>query len=316
MNINHSQNDRNSHPEQGNNMDALLPQKKQQKTQNVDHNDNFDQLVILQQSPIWSRSIIWGIILVTTGLVAWSCIAKIDEAIPAQGQLEPVGTVKEVQAPQVGGVVKSVSVKDGDKVKEGDILVKMEPTVPQAQLDSLTSIRTALKEENEFYRTQMNPSKSLDIKAAEIEKLKLKPEILSLTKSRVALVAENQLYRTELNGSTKGVNLTPEQQQRLQSSLAELNSRIAAAQLAVSQLEKQMTENRAKRSGRIQLIIDGQKIMNEISSGAKSKISQLEKQISQTKVKKAGIEEQLKINQNILNKMEPVFKDGALPEVQ
>lgn len=316
MNINNSQTQRNSNPEQGNSMDALLPQKNKNKAQTAAQNDNFDQLVILQQSPIWSRSIIWGIILITTGLVAWSCFAKIDEAIPAQGQLEPVGTVKEVQAPLVGGVVKSVAVKDGDKVKEGDILVKMEPTVPQAQLDSLNSIRTALEQENEFYRTQMNPSTALNVKAAEIDQLKLKPEILSLTKSRVALVAENQLYRTELNGFTKGVNLTEEQKQRLQSSLAELNSRIAAAQLAVSQLEKQMTENRAKRLGRIQLIIDGQKIMNEISSGAKSKTSQLEKQISQTQVKKAGTEDVLKINQKILNQMEPVFKEGALPEVQ
>ncbi len=315
MNINNSQNDRNGNNYEQINNQELLPQNNQNKPKPATLNDNFDQLVILQQSPVWSRSIIWGIILVTTGLVTWSCIAKIDEAVPAQGKLEPEGTVKEVQTP-VGGVVKSVFVKDGDTVKKGDILVKMEPTVPLAQLQSLKDIRSALMQENEFYTTQIDPSKSLDVKAAEIEKLALKPEILSLTKSRVTLVAENQLYRTELNGFTPGINLTKEQKQRLESSLAELNSRITAGELAVSQLEKQMTENKAKRSGREQLIIDGQKIMNDISSGAKSKISQLEKQISQSKVKKTGTEDVLKINQNILNQMEPVFKQGALPEVQ
>jgi hemolysin D len=312
MNINPSQSDRNNNPQQLNNTPVLLPENNQTKPKPVIQNDNFDQLVILQQSPIWSRGIIWGIITITSGLVIWSCFAKIDEAVPAQGQLEPVGTVKEVQAP-VGGVVKSVAVKDGNKVKEGDILVNFDPTVPQQQLQSLTNIRTALMQENQFYRAIM--SQSLNLKPTEIERLNLKPEILSLTKSRVALIAENQLYRTELNGN-RGVNFSPEEKQRLQSSLAELNSRIAAGQLAVGQLEKQMKENRAKREGTERLLIVGKKIIQDIISGAESKVSQLDKQLSQNRVKKVSSEKVLQINQNILNNIEPVAKEGALSEVQ
>jgi len=36
-------------------------------------------------------------------VIVWACVAKIEEAIPAQGKLEPLGAVKDVQAP-VGGV--------------------------------------------------------------------------------------------------------------------------------------------------------------------------------------------------------------------
>jgi len=39
----------------------------------------------------------------TTTVIVWACVAKIEEAIPAQGKLEPLGAVKDVQAP-VGGV--------------------------------------------------------------------------------------------------------------------------------------------------------------------------------------------------------------------
>jgi len=42
-----------------------------------------------------------------------ACVAKIEEAIPAQGKLEPQGTVNEVQVP-IGGVVKAIYVNDGN----------------------------------------------------------------------------------------------------------------------------------------------------------------------------------------------------------
>jgi len=62
----------------------------------------FERSVILRQSPRWARYVVWGIVGVTVSTVAWACLAKIEEAIPAQGKLEPQGVVQPVQAP-VGG---------------------------------------------------------------------------------------------------------------------------------------------------------------------------------------------------------------------
>jgi len=60
---------------------------------------------------------------ITTVAITWACVAKIEEAIPAAGKLEPVGTVKVVQAP-VNGVVKAIYVEDGQTVKKGDRLLR------------------------------------------------------------------------------------------------------------------------------------------------------------------------------------------------
>jgi len=46
---------------------------------------------------------------VTTAII-WACVAKIEEAIPAQGKLEPLG---EENPSSCGGVVKAVYVSDG-----------------------------------------------------------------------------------------------------------------------------------------------------------------------------------------------------------
>ncbi|NER46289.1 MAG: hemolysin D, partial [Symploca sp. SIO1A3] len=69
----------------------------------------FDQGVILKQSRGWSRAILWTIVGVTTFGVTWAYFARIEEAVPAQGKLEPQGAVQEVQVP-VSGVVTEVKI--------------------------------------------------------------------------------------------------------------------------------------------------------------------------------------------------------------
>lgn len=237
----------------------------------------FDQAVILQQPATWSRAIVWAIVSVTTATIIWSFVAKIEEAIPAQGKLEPQGAVKEIQAP-VGGVVKSVQVEDGQRVKQGDSLISFDPTAAEAQQKSLDNIRTALQQENQFYRTQLAGAASPQAAELQAAALKLPAEITSLTKSRAALMAENQLYRTQAAGGTvTGVALTSDQLARLQSSRDELNSRVAAADLEVRQLEKQL-------------------IQNEIAL--------------------ANAKDSLAVNQRILDDIEPLYEEGGIARVQ
>ena len=207
--------------------------------------DKFDQPVILRQSHHRSRLILWTIIGVTTFGIIWAWLAKIDQAVPAQGKLEPQGAVKEVQSP-IAGVVKEIYVHDGQRIKQGDLLLSLDSTTAQAQLTSLSKIRAALIKENQFYRSAMGNSNAIALSEQELTPFSLSPEIASLTKSRKALVAENQFYRTQLSRDSQGANLSPEQRARLQNATRELNSRIASAESEVEQLEKQLQQNQSQ----------------------------------------------------------------------
>jgi HlyD family secretion protein len=250
--------------------------------------NHFDQPVLLQQSPLWSQAIIWVVIGVTTSVIAWTSVAKIEEAIPAQGKLEPQGSVKDVQAP-VDGVVKVIHVNDGQQVKKGDLLLSLDPTAAQAQLTSSNKIRTALIQENQFYRSQLSGAVPA---AQQIPELKLPSELSSLSKSRAALVAENQLYRAQLEGFTQATNLSPEQRTLLQASRAELNSRIAAAKLEVGQLERQLDQNQAQLSSNEDILAITQGILQDLNplvkEGALSRIQYL-KQQQETRTSQAEV---------------------------
>jgi hemolysin D len=280
---------------------------------------NFGQSVVFQQSQVWSRAIIWGIMGITASLVAWACFARIEEAIPAQGKLEPLTDVKKVQSP-ISGVVKKVYVKNGDRVKAGDLLIQMESTVPESQLSSLASTKAALEEENRFYRSQLNAA----VASTSVPRnANIKPEILSLTKSRNALAAENQLFRSEIAGGSGNGALTVEQQSRLRTNQAELNTRLAAGQLEVGQVEKQKSENRVRRQGLLTQIDSLGGIVSSLKSGMESgqarlasELSQVDKQLLQNRARLIETKQALVSNRNILVDLRPAAAAGALSKVQ
>jgi HlyD family secretion protein len=197
---------------------------------------HYDQAVILQQTSRWSRGIVWTIVGVTTFTVLWAAFGKIEQAVPAQGQLEPQGAVQDVQAP-VGGVVEGILVEEGEEVSRGQTLIRFDPTAAQAQKESLEQIRDSLLQENAFYRSQMQGADSPEAAPPP----NVPPQVLALTTNRAVLSEENRLYRAQL-GLAPGENLTAEQAARLRAGQAEASTRAAAAQLEVAQLEQQLTQ--------------------------------------------------------------------------
>ncbi len=248
----------------------------------------FDQPVLLKQSPIWSRAIALGIVGITAFTVVWASVFKIEESIPATGKLEPKATVQEIQAP-VGGVVKNIYVKDGEAIKKGQVLISFEDTSSQAQLTALQKTRTSLvlqknavQQETDFYRSQIQAVVSPQEVTQKATLLGIKPELAFLMKSRATYTAENQLYRAHLQGSTIDTSFTPEQQLRLKSRQIELESRVEGVKLETGQIQQQLLQTEAQLTSAKQLLTINQNILNKFAplaqAGAISQIQYLKQQ--------------------------------------
>ena len=69
------------------------------------------------------------------GFILWASLAPIDAGVSVPGTVMVSGYRKTLQHP-TGGVVQDIMVKEGDQVKEGDMLIRINPLKAEAELSS------------------------------------------------------------------------------------------------------------------------------------------------------------------------------------
>ena len=71
------------------------------------------------------------------GLIVWAASAQITGAVIAPGSLVVDTSVKKVQH-QTGGIVGEIAVRDGSHVDAGEVVVRLDDTIPRANLAIVT----------------------------------------------------------------------------------------------------------------------------------------------------------------------------------
>lgn len=96
-------------------------------------------LLTIQRSPptAWPRGVLLLIVALIGLLVLWAAFAKLDLIASAQGRLVPMTFTKVVQ-PAESGVVVEILVKDGDTVRAGQVLLRLDARAATTELDSLS----------------------------------------------------------------------------------------------------------------------------------------------------------------------------------
>lgn len=209
---------------------------------------NFDESV-LQQGRFWMRTVTWTLIGTTVFGVAWLALAQTEEIVVAKGQLEPVDSVHDIQMP-VGGVVQEILVKEGDSVKAGQVLIKLDTEASEEQRINL-EISLKLKREQLNFK-QIERQRYGQVNKAEVQMLEnnlaLQTEILSrfMRLNAAGAFSEVQLL-TQKNTveETRGrlmqaradrlrqLALLDQQMAQLNSDVAEISSRLAEARVTL-----------------------------------------------------------------------------------
>ena len=77
------------------------------------------------------------VLVLAGGVGGWAGTMTLSGALIAQGSVVVDTNVKKVQHP-TGGIVGELNVRDGDHVKQGDIVVRLDDTVTRANLAIVT----------------------------------------------------------------------------------------------------------------------------------------------------------------------------------
>ncbi len=82
------------------------------------------------------RMVLYVVFALFLAMLAWALIGKLDIIAVAQGKLVPASYVKIVQ-PAESGVVKEILVREGQEVKAGEVLMRMDTQVSDADVETV-----------------------------------------------------------------------------------------------------------------------------------------------------------------------------------
>ena len=108
-------------------------------SQPKDDSHEFKPLLAeIEDTPVnpLGRTIFWIIVLVIIFFGTWMIFGKVDVVVSARGKVIPVGEIKILQ-PLTTGSVSNILIKEGDFVKEGQVLMEIDPSGTQPELASM-----------------------------------------------------------------------------------------------------------------------------------------------------------------------------------
>ena len=210
--------------------------------------DTYDES-ILQQGRFWMRTVTWTLIGSSVFGMAWLALARTEEIVVAPGQLEPIGSVQDIQMP-LGGVADQILVAEGDTVKAGQVLMKLDTEASEEQRMSLEKTiklkqeQLQLKEQEKLNYMKVNQEEVLMLES----NLELQSEILDRFEQLEQAGAASELqYLNQQNvvAETRGklmqskadrlrqIALLDQQTAQLKSELADLNGRLVETKVTL-----------------------------------------------------------------------------------
>jgi HlyD family secretion protein len=235
------------------------------------------------------RHMIAGLVLVlilVCGMGGWAATTQLAGALIAPGSIVVDSNVKKVQHP-TGGVVGEVRVRDGDRVKAGDIVVRLDETVTRANLaiitkglDEMAARKARLVAERDGADAIAFPA---DLLARQDD-----------ADTGAAIASERKLFELRRNARNGQRAQLRQRIQQLSEEIAGLTAQQAAKSREITLIERELTGvrdlyqknlvqlNRLTQLERESTRIDGERgqIVAAIAQ-AKGKIAELELQILQ-----------------------------------
>ena len=157
------------------------------------------------------------VVLGLGGFLAWGLFAPLDKGVPLSGTVAKESNRKAIQH-QTGGIVKEILVKDGDVVKEGQVLVRMNGVLAksayettEAQYLTARAAEARLTAERDGLKTIAFP--------AELVQRKNEPRVAELMTLQQQLLTSRQMaLQSELGGIDESIAGLKEQIKSLEES--------------------------------------------------------------------------------------------------
>lgn len=177
-------------------------------------NDSYEFKPLLseiEESPVspLGRFTFWTVVSLIFVTILWLCLGQVDIIVNARGIVIPDGEAKIIQ-PLETGVVKQILIQEGDFVKKGQLLISIDASTTDAQLETVKR---------------------------NLEQSKLEAKRLKASGNNTPFVKDN-------NNKTEEYEI---QQKLYKENLAAMNSSVNAKQQEITQINRQINSAQAQK---------------------------------------------------------------------
>ena len=202
-----------------------------------------------------------AILALVTAAVVWASVGRVDEVAVAPGRLVPRGEVQPVQ-PAESGVVRAVHVTEGQRVRQGEVVVELDPTDAEAdrarlghelagarrERERLAALRAALEDAGAGQTVAGSADPAEASEADALQDDLLRHELATHRAEVKALEHEAERTRAERTAVAAAV-ATLEATLPLVSRRVEAARRLSEAKLAADQAYLELEQSRREREG-------------------------------------------------------------------
>jgi len=275
---------------------------------------NSRSAAVLEKTALNSRVFLWVTLLTVAVLIIWADHAMIDEVVKGGGKIVPSSQIKSIQNLE-GGIVKEILIKEGDLVRKGEPLLKMQDlffsaTFEKNRLKYDEMYARAVRLRAEAYGTPFAvPAESTATQLALIEKERSLYESnrQQLAKNIAILEAQLQQRTTELKEAREHFKELSSEMALVQKQIA-INEPLVKRQIVpevdflklqrdANNVQQQLTQTRHQITTTKSMIEEAKNKREEaglaFTNKAKEALNAVESDMQQTKESQAALKDQV-----------------------
>ncbi|MGJ7914369.1 HlyD family type I secretion periplasmic adaptor subunit [Massilia sp. LXY-6] len=201
----------------------------------------------------------WLIVIVGLGaFLLWGLFAPLDKGVPLSGTVAKESNRKAIQH-QTGGIIKEILVKDGDLVKEGQVLVRMNGTLAKSAYETSDAQYLTARATEARLMAERDGLKSIKF-PAELEQRRNDPRVMDLMTLQGQLLSSRRLS--------------------LQNELGSVDENIAGLKEQIRGLEESR-ESKKVQMGYLKEQLDGMRDLAKDGYVARNRLLDLERTYAQ-----------------------------------
>lgn len=232
----------------------------------------------------------WGWIIVLAGVLGslgWMAVAPLDQGVQVQGTVIVAGNRKSVQHP-TGGIVDEVLVREGDAVKAGQVLARMNVTQARAEAEMMRfqvltgrAMEARLKAEDTGAAVVKFPALLLSASTSKAD-----PRVPSLLQLQLQLFASRRAaLQSELASMDQSIQGVEFQLKGLLQSRQEKRSQLITMEEQLTNMRELSSEGYVPRNRMLELDRQSAQLKGALAEDT-GNIGRLEKQIQEVTMRK------------------------------